>query len=193
MGALSSWAMLAYTHHCVVRIAANRVGRPDFANYALLGDDIVIADDAVAMAYHELMTKILGVEINLFKSLVSQHSFEFAKRLVTVTGEVSPVGAKNLLVGVKSLKGLPSILLDLKNKGFSLSEDLVNTMYKSCPTTRKSSLERISWLVKGPFGFVPTEDGLLSHIRISSSLSSIAMDSLLSSIDKAKHVQDLNS
>jgi len=114
--------MLALTHHVIVRIAGARVGRPDFVDYALLGDDIVIADAAVAQAYHYLMTVILGVEINLSKSLVSQHSFEFAKRLVTLDGEVSPVGAKNLLVAVKTIRGIPSILLDLVNKGFALSE-----------------------------------------------------------------------
>lgn len=100
MGALSSWAMLALTHHVIVQIAAMRVGKPSFlqlSNYALLGDDIVIADKAVAMSYHEIMTKILGVEINLSKSLISDNSFEFAKRLVTMDGEVSAVGAKNFL------------------------------------------------------------------------------------------------
>jgi len=102
MGALSSWAMLALSHHVIVQIAAMRVGKPSFTNYALLGDDIVIADKAVAMSYHEIMTKILGVEINLSKSLISDNSFEFAKRLVTMDGEVSAVGAKNLLVALKS-------------------------------------------------------------------------------------------
>lgn len=94
--------MLALTHHVIVQIAASRVGIPSFSAYALLGDDIVIADEAVAKSYHMIMTEILGVEINLSKSLVSSDSFEFAKRLVTMDGEVSAVGAKNLLVGLKS-------------------------------------------------------------------------------------------
>lgn len=102
MGALSSWAMLALTHHVIVNISAKRVGLTLFKDYALLGDDIVIADKAVAMAYHEIMTKVLGVDINLSKSLISSNSFEFAKRLVTMDGEVSAVGAKNLLVALKS-------------------------------------------------------------------------------------------
>jgi len=29
MGALSSWAMLALTHHCLVQVAALRVGHKD--------------------------------------------------------------------------------------------------------------------------------------------------------------------
>lgn len=94
--------MLALTHHVIVQVAAARVGKPLFQSYALLGDDIVIADEAVAKSYHMIMTQILGVEINLSKSLVSNDSFEFAKRLVTMDGEVSAVGAKNLLVALKS-------------------------------------------------------------------------------------------
>jgi len=136
--------MLALTHHTLVRIAANRVGIPDFVHYAILGDDVVIANGSVAKSYHHLMTTVLGVEINLSKSLISSNSFEFAKRLVTMKGEVSPVGAKNLLVALKSLKGVPSVLLDLVNKGFYLTEDSVNQLYKSIPTVRKSQLDRLS-------------------------------------------------
>jgi len=136
--------MLALTHHTLVRIAANRVGIPDFVHYAILGDDVVIANSSVAKSYHHLMTSVLGVEINLSKSLISLNSFEFAKRLVTMKGEVSPVGAKNLLVALKSLKGVPSVLLDLVNKGFYLTEDSVNQLYKSIPTVRKSQLDRLS-------------------------------------------------
>lgn len=136
--------MLALSHHVIVKLAARRVGKHAFTDYALLGDDIVIANESVANCYHEIMTQILGVEINLSKSLISEHSFEFAKRLITFKGEVSPVGAKNLLVGVKSLKGIPSILLDLINKGYTLTEDQVTNMYKSVPTCRKSQLERLS-------------------------------------------------
>lgn len=136
--------MLALTHHTLVRIAANRVGIPDFVHYAILGDDVVIANSSVAKSYHHLMTTVLGVEINLSKSLISSNSFEFAKRLVTMKGEVSPVGAKNLLVALKSLKGVPSVLLDLVNKGFYLTEDSVNQLYKTIPTVRKSQLDRLS-------------------------------------------------
>jgi len=136
--------MLALTHHTLVRVAANRVGIPDFVHYAILGDDVVIANSSVAKSYHHLMTTVLGVEINLSKSLISSNSFEFAKRLVTMEGEVSPVGAKNLLVALKSLKGVPSVLLDLVNKGYYLTEDSVNQLYKSIPTVRKSQLDRLS-------------------------------------------------
>lgn len=133
MGALSSWGMLALTHHIIVRIAAIRVGIQSFQDYALLGDDIVIADKAVAMSYHTIMTGILGVDINLSKSLVSSHTFEFAKRLVTIEGDLSPVGPKALLLCLRSMNGIPSVLLDLRNKGFYLDESLIDRMFSRVP------------------------------------------------------------
>lgn len=143
MGALSSWAMLALTHHVVVRIAARRVGLKDFTHYAILGDDIVIANDLVAASYHSLVTESLGVEINLFKSLRSSECFEYAKRLVTVSGEVTPIGPKNILLALKSLNGIPSILLDMVNKGVHMDEAEVDKFFTSIPTVRKSALEEL--------------------------------------------------
>lgn len=70
--------MLAITHHVIVRIASLEVGIKNFDSYAILGDDIVIADELVAQKYLELM-KLLGVSINLNKSVVSEIFGEFAK------------------------------------------------------------------------------------------------------------------
>lgn len=187
MGALSSWAMLALTHHVIVQIAAIRVGKPGFSNYALLGDDIVIADTAVATSYHMIMTQVLGVDINLSKSLISSDSFEFAKRLVTMDGEVSAVGAKNLLVALKSNWGLSSVILDLYNKGLALSEQELIKMYQSIPTVRKQfGVDRLLWLVLGPFGFIPSKDGLSASMKLNRSLTLVDMHILLSCIDEAK-------
>jgi len=55
MGAYSSWCAMALTHHLIVRVAALRAGFPHFTSYALLGDDIVIADAAVAQQYRTLL------------------------------------------------------------------------------------------------------------------------------------------
>lgn len=67
--------MLALSHHVIVKIAAFRHGKSDFDHYAILGVDIVIADEAVANSYHRIMTQVLGVEINLSKSLISKDSY----------------------------------------------------------------------------------------------------------------------
>lgn len=94
--------MLALTHHVLVRASALRVGLSDFRDYAVLGDDVVIANTMVAKSYHHLMTTVLGVDINLSKSLVSSHSLEFAKQLIVKGVNLSPIGPKNILVAMKS-------------------------------------------------------------------------------------------
>lgn len=143
MGALSSWGMLALTHHYVVRLAARRVGILDFGDYAVLGDDVVIANDLVASSYHSIMVDILGVKINMSKTLVSEHSFEFAKRLVSQNVELTPLGASNALVALQSLSGVPSLLRDLSNKGVTFTEETVDSLISRVPTVRKSQLELI--------------------------------------------------
>lgn len=93
MGALSSWAMLALTHHFVVQFAAYSVGhRTWFTDYALLGDDLVIGNAAVAKRYLQIMGT-LGVGIGLHKSLLSPlgTTLEFAKRTFHLGIDVSPV------------------------------------------------------------------------------------------------------
>lgn len=187
MGALSSWAMLALTHHVIVRVAANRVGLNHFTHYALLGDDIVIANRMVAISYHTIMTETLGVDINLSKSLVSADSFEFAKRLVTLEGEVTPAGPANLLLGLRSLNGIPSILLDLARKGVNWTEEDLDDHLSRVPTVRKSQLTKIAWAIKGPFGFVPTQEGLASFLSMSSSLTPVRANQIIHAVRKVKH------
>jgi len=106
MGALSSWAMLALTHHFVVALAAARVGYVfgTFRNYAVLGDDIVISDGRVAGAYLQLMAE-LGVEIGLAKSLVSRNGvLEFAKRFIVRGKDLSPVPVKELVAALSAFE-----------------------------------------------------------------------------------------
>jgi len=101
MGALSSWAMLALTHHFIVQASAWNSGllRPGqiYKNYALLGDDLVICDKCVADAYLSLMER-LGVSVNLNKSLLSPKGLglEFAKRTFVNGVDVSPVSLRDL-------------------------------------------------------------------------------------------------
>jgi len=80
MGAYSSWGMLALTHHAMVQFCAFRAGiKGWFDLYAVLGDDLVIADSRVASKYRALC-KLLGVQIGLSKSLIAKgHTLEFAK------------------------------------------------------------------------------------------------------------------
>jgi hypothetical protein len=82
MGAYTSWAVFSLSHHLVVQWAAYRATNRVqwFTLYALLGDDVVIGDKAVAKSYLNLL-RAIGVEIGLAKSLISSNgTFEFAKR-----------------------------------------------------------------------------------------------------------------
>jgi hypothetical protein len=104
MGALSSWAMLALIHHFIVQVAAWEVGFPIFRlfkDYAILGDDIVIANHRVAHRYLQLL-KELGVECGLHKSIMSPKGtgLEFAKSTFIDKQNVSPISLDELSVSL---------------------------------------------------------------------------------------------
>lgn len=92
MGAYSSWAVFTLSHHFIVHVAARRAGHliGRFEKYMILGDDIVIGNDAVAYEYKKLLGE-LGVDYSATKTYTSQNGFEFAKRIVINHQEYSPV------------------------------------------------------------------------------------------------------
>lgn len=128
MGALSSWAMLAITHHLIVQLAARNVlGVPQygkwFTNYELLGDDIVIFDEPVAMEYLSIM-KTIGVPINLSKSVVSStQCFEFAKITGYKGKDVSALSWR-MLISQNTLMGRANIAYSLSKKGLFLASPI---------------------------------------------------------------------
>lgn len=67
MGAYSSWAVFALTHHSIVKFSAYLCGVKTFTDYALLGDDLVIGSKPVADKYREVM-KDFGVQISEAKT-----------------------------------------------------------------------------------------------------------------------------
>jgi len=116
MGALSSWGMLALTHHFIVQLAYREsyslVKADWFDNYELLGDDIVLFDEKVAKQYLFIMEG-LGVEINLSKSVLSNNgSFEFAKVSSFKGQNVSGVPWK-MFISQRTRMGRVNILLYL--------------------------------------------------------------------------------
>lgn len=117
MGALSSWAMLALTHHCIVQYAAFkakvRTVGPWFDGYEVLGDDLVIFDDKVAEQYIAFMEDI-GVDTNPSKSIPSPERpvCEFAKRTSIGINDVSGLSWKEMLQG-NNLPGKINLALRL--------------------------------------------------------------------------------
>jgi ribosomal protein S13 len=69
-------------------------------NYAVLGDDVIVSDDAPR--YLELMTGF-GVGISLAKSICSNEFIEFAKRVRTLKGEdYSIIGPGLIMAAVRN-------------------------------------------------------------------------------------------
>jgi hypothetical protein len=113
MGALTSWGAFSLTHHLLVQYAAFAVYRKVewFTDYALLGDDIVLADKEVAEAYLVLLSQI-GVEYGLAKSLISSTGgFEFAKRTFVSGRDASPISLLALGVAKADLGVLEQIMV----------------------------------------------------------------------------------
>jgi len=115
MGAYSSWPIFTLSHHMICFIAAMRAGltqRQAKRCYMILGDDIVIHHDVVAMKYREILQN-LGVEVNAQKTHTSLHCFEFAKRWFYHGLEVSPWPIHAL---VSSLVHWPQVVELLSNE-----------------------------------------------------------------------------
>jgi hypothetical protein len=136
MGAYSSWGMLAVTHHVIVQIAAIRAGFSvnTFRQYCVLGDDIVINNDKVAVHYQELM-HTLGVGINPSKSIISYDVVEFAKRWLTPYGEISPLGPGNILNCSRNHGALGSLLYEAHQKGYFDTSGHVLNLLPNMPGT----------------------------------------------------------
>lgn len=115
MGALSSWAMLAITHHFIVQASAWKAGvlRTGlvFKEYALLGDDILIWNKPVAIQYQKYMSQ-LGVEIGLSKSILSPSGkgLEFAKRTILGGTDVSPIPFKEVSAAHRNFANMRSFM-----------------------------------------------------------------------------------
>lgn len=128
MGAYSSWPVMALTHHIIVQVAAQRCNlsgsklRPVFTAYSLLGDDLVIAHDAVANAYKSLI-KALGMPYSEPKTHVSKTTFEFAKRWFHNGSEITGFSIAGLFSVWKSYPLLSNYLSTQANHGWILPED----------------------------------------------------------------------
>lgn len=120
MGALSSWAMLAFVHHAFVQWAALScgkitIGKGWYEGYAILGDDVVIVGKDVAARYLALMAQ-MDVKIGDHKSLISKSgmALEFAKRTFLGKEDVSMVPFAEFVMGRQSLAGLLELVRKYK-------------------------------------------------------------------------------
>jgi hypothetical protein len=92
------------------------------------------------------MTEVLGVKINLSKSLQSDKGVvEFAKRIVTQSKEYSPIGPKNIALALKAPAHLTTVVLDFVTKGGSVlhAENLINTLSKDIIKISRGKVESL--------------------------------------------------
>lgn len=184
MGALSSWAMLALTHHVLVQIAARRSGfKSWFSDYAILGDDVVIANSAVSNAYLFLM-ETLGVDINLSKSLISKEgSLEFAKKLIIQGIDMSPIGPKSILQLINSPRSFKEMCLNNSLLGLHdvdvLDKAAVSCHLKDLLSTKPSVTSHKWWsTLKSTYYDLVGWFGLNIIMDLSSDLKDQGIDSL---------------
>lgn len=122
--------MLAITHHVIVRSCSIRLGKLNFKDYCVLGDDIVIADDEVSQEYLSVMRN-LGLEVNRQKSVESKRFTEFAKRLKGPSVELSPIGAGLILQTLRSKSYRVKFAMEIIFKGLVTLEGLAQWLDES--------------------------------------------------------------
>lgn len=96
MGIFSSWPVFALTHHMLLRSLSSS----DITDkYIIVGDDIVISDEDLAMKYKRTLSK-LDIPINESKSVLHENSSgsaaEFVKRIFRDGVEYSPISSRIL-------------------------------------------------------------------------------------------------
>lgn len=148
MGAYSSWGMLALTHHICVHVAALRVGVTNFIDYAVLGDDVIIANDAVAGSYLELMGS-LGVSINLSKSLCSSLFMEFAKRWVGPGIDLTPIAPGLILRTIRARIYISKLITEALKLNIITTFSEALSMMGRLPSFYRGQLHNTLWAVCG--------------------------------------------
>lgn len=145
MGAYSSWAMLAHTHHFLVQYCYWKEGGTDwFDSYAIVGDDICISNNAaVAARYLEVM-RSLGVGISLAKSLRSRTGvIEFIKQLVWKSHNLSGLPLNMIISGV-SLQSRLAMTHFFKKRGIVTTvTDAIRVL--GIGRREQSSLQNLGW------------------------------------------------
>nr|UIW13820.1 MAG: RNA-dependent RNA polymerase [Rhizoctonia solani mitovirus 48] len=126
MGALSSFAMLAVTHHFIAQFAYRlaysvpmdlRFTKDTwYTGYECTGDDIILFDEKVAKQYLYLMAAF-GVPINTMKSVVATKPATDYLKVTSANGQnVGAISWKMFMSG-NSLMGRANILNHLLTKG----------------------------------------------------------------------------
>jgi len=122
LGFYSSWAAFALTHHAIIEFCAFQEGIKSFRDYAVLGDDVVIWNSAVAARY-EVAIDGLSVMINQTKTISSQTGIprvEFAKRLFYKGTEISGISWGVISQASKAIASFVDLFLLAKMRSWEI-------------------------------------------------------------------------
>jgi len=147
MGAYSSWASFALTHHFVVYWACKNVGLEwRTAEYVLLGDDIVINNNIIAKEYKRLLSQ-LGVEVSINKTHESSTFLEFAKRQVFLGTEISSFPLPAILTNYNHIPMMISDLMFINNKGwtFDIMKFIEHFALRTIKQRSKIKVKLLEW------------------------------------------------
>jgi hypothetical protein len=175
MGAYSSWASFAITHHYIFYQISRELNE-DYSKlkYILLGDDILIGDPRVSDLY---LSKInnLGVEVSLMKTHRSLTTCEFAKRWIHKGNEISPFPVSSLKESSKRYFLLTNLLLQEELKGWnwvhgvpSMVGDFYGRFFNRPSRYRKEIVKKVTILeqmMKIIWGSVEANDGINNIVR----------------------------
>lgn len=168
IGLYSSWALLALTNHRIIRISAARIGIRAFSDYIVLGDDVVIADEKVAIEYRKVIESI-GVFISEHKSIVPSDliGLEFASKLIRKEGNLSP---------------LPIVLL--RKKGLVFKIQFLTSVVDRLVTSGSHDSPNLDHILKVVFGprLIYTLGDLFCRYYVFSKYSKIAPNDITSGV-----------
>lgn len=137
---------MALTHHLIVMIAALRSGKTDFKDYALLGDDIVIANTSVAEEYKKLLLD-LDMPISIEKTHNSNDLYEFAKRWVYKGEEITGFASSGMIETIHSYSLFNNFLETQLRHGWVILENespgsILEALMKSIGKVQQSTRTR---------------------------------------------------
>lgn len=163
MGALSSWASLALTHHFIVQLAAMRVDLFPFEGYRVLGDDIIISGEEVANSYKQVCLEFeipinnKGITSDPARSVSKGKSLaNFANQYYLGTENISPISLKEEIAISTLAQRVESVARLAFQTGAKYTRSYLADLIKATATKASAVSKMLTTLTSG---------GVPSHIR----------------------------
>jgi hypothetical protein len=127
MGFKSSFPVMALFHHVIVAQAAIDAGVPEYKDYVILGDDIVLCNTNVATEYIAIMER-LGMVVSISKTVSpgteGAMGAEFASRIAYKGEEVSGLPVRAIVKTLRVGTAYVSLWDILTTRGFFKGQDV---------------------------------------------------------------------